>query len=521
MSVNVDALLQRFKAHYGHTDFLEATYTENEYTYKRDRGQQMEVFLGKREMQQLATARNWAEICKRAGKDAFYFKQGALARWSEYGWLAKLEEDEQERFSLALMDFLHGDSPFRDRFDRFVAEASDVFTQFQKRTGWLQRKLSWSFVSYFHFMMWPDQEYVLVKPQYLQNAAKIAEYNDLNYHSEIEFSTYTNVQGFYRELWPAVQQLGGRDWTDVQALIFLAGIALPPKPEPPIEPIASQSDDLRKRFRERTFLEPDDLAEMEALLGDKKQMIFYGPPGTGKTWVAQEFAYCFTGGNDDHIELVQFHPSYSYEEFIEGIRPEAQDQGPPLFPVKPGAFREFCEKARTDPKNPYVMIIDEINRGNIAKIFGELMFLLEYRGKEVMLAYSGERFTMPENVYLIGTMNTADRSIALVDFALRRRFHFFRFDADLEILKRWIDKNNVSESLASSVLGFLDQVNNRIPDRNYKIGFSYFMKHDLKEEDLKRIWTYNIEPYLEEYFFDRPDEVTQLRSTLMPELQDS
>ncbi|NLS78581.1 MAG: AAA domain-containing protein [Chloroflexi bacterium] len=509
MSTNAGALLERFRQVYGHTSFGQEKYIQNEYEYKRDRGQEMRESLGKDALQRLIDDRNWPEICKRASKDAFTFQQGALARWNEYGWVTKLEEEEQEQFCLALMDFLHGGSTFRDRFERFVAETGDIFARFQKRTGWLTRKLSWPFVSYFHFMMWPEQEYVLVKPQYLQAAAKLAGF-DLGYHSAIEFDTYVRVQQFYRELWPTVQQLGGRDWIDVQSLIFLAST-----------PYLPNGKNGRERFLERTLLESRDLDELEALLSDKKQMVFYGPPGTGKTWVGQELAHYFTGSETGRVEIVQFHPSYSYEEFIEGIRPEAQKQGPPLFPVKPGVFRSFCEQARANPGSRYVMIIDEINRGNIAKIFGELMFLLEYRGKSVRLAYSGELFSIPENVYIIGTMNTADRSIALVDFALRRRFHFFRFDADSEILKRWIDRNSVSEPLASSILSFFDQVNNQIEDRDYKIGFSYFMRPGLKEEDLKRIWVYNIEPYLDEYFFDRRDEVTKLRNKLMPDLQDS
>ena len=163
------------------------------------------------------------------------------------------------------------------------------------------------------------------------------------------------------------------------------------------------------------------------------------------------------------------------------------------------------------------MIIDEINRGNIAKIFGELMFLLEYRDRSVPLAYSGHFFSIPDNVYLIGTMNTADRSIALVDFALRRRFHFIHFGADRDILARWIQANDAP---VPYLLNLFDAVNRAIDDRDYQIGFSYFMKPGLTEADLRRVWRHSIEPYLEEYFFDNRAKVEELRwNALVPRLQ--
>jgi hypothetical protein len=271
-----------------------------------------------------------------------------------------------------------------------------------------------------------------------------------------------------------------------------------------------------ERFLAETYLTLDILDELTALLEDKQQIILYGPPGTGKTYVAQKFARYFVGGDEDRVQIIQFHPSYSYEEFIEGIRPEARDDGPPRYPIRPGIFRAFCEEARGQDGR-FVMIVDEINRGNIAKIFGELMFLLEYRDRSVPLAYSGLYFLIPDNVYLIGTMNTADRSIALVDFALRRRFHFVHFGADRGVLARWIEANDAP---VPYLLDLFDAVNRAIDDRDYQIGFSYFMKPGLTEADLRRVWRYSIEPYLEEYFFDNRAKVEELRwNALVPRLQ--
>lgn len=261
------------------------------------------------------------------------------------------------------------------------------------------------------------------------------------------------------------------------------------------------------QFLAETYLARETLDELVALLEDKKQIILYGPPGTGKTHVAQKLARLFAGGDETNVQLIQFHPSYSYEEFMEGIRPEARKDGPPCYPVRPGVFRAFCDRARGQAGR-HVLIIDEINRGNIAKVFGELMFLLEYRDRQVALPYSGAEFSIPDNVYLIGTMNTADRSIALVDFALRRRFHFYHFGADRDVLLRWIDAHGCPVPYLPALF---DAVNRAIDDRDYQIGFSHFMKPGLTETDLRRVWRYSVEPYLEEYFFDNKAKLDELR----------
>ena len=180
------------------------------------------------------------------------------------------------------------------------------------------------------------------------------------------------------------------------------------------------------------------LQECIDLLRDRPQLIFYGPPGTGKTYIAQHLAAHLAG---DNVRLVQFHPAYSYEDFFEGYRP-LEEGG---FKLKPGPLRKTVDAARESPSTPYFLIIDEINRGNLAKIFGELYFLLEYRSQNVDLLYATDDdigFTLPENVFVIGTMNTADRSIALVDAAMRRRFAFVPLHPSEPptsgVLRRWL-----------------------------------------------------------------------------------
>lgn len=269
-------------------------------------------------------------------------------------------------------------------------------------------------------------------------------------------------------------------------------------------------------FLAETYLAKDRARELREMALDKQQLIFYGPPGTGKSYVAQRLARWLTEQAEpstQRVEMVQFHPAYGYEDFIEGIRPESKPTGDGRhfvnYPTRPGRFVQFCRTAAENPNEKHVFIIDEINRGNIARIFGELMLLLEYRDQSVPLPYSGERFTIPPNVYLIGTMNTADRSIALVDFALRRRFHFAHFGADPDLFGRWLADHDVE-------LPYLEDLYRRlateaIDDPNFAIGPSYFMVPKLTEGKLERIWHYSVEPYLEEYYIDQPDKVDPWR----------
>ena len=190
------------------------------------------------------------------------------------------------------------------------------------------------------------------------------------------------------------------------------------------------------------FLPVEFLVEIDALLKDKKQVIFQGPPGTGKTCVAQELALCLAGSKE-RVTLVQLHPSYAYEDFVQGFRPTLKD-GQAGFELRNGPLLRAAERARDEPDADHFLVIDEINRGNVAKVFGELYFLLEYRDREMTLQYSDEPFSLPDNLFIIGTMNTADRSIALVDLALRRRFYFVEFHPDEEpvkgVLRRWLKK---------------------------------------------------------------------------------
>lgn len=245
----------------------------------------------------------------------------------------------------------------------------------------------------------------------------------------------------------------------------------------------------------------------------KKQVILYGPPGTGKTFLAEKLAAHLTSGGDGFFELIQFHPEVSYEDFIQGIRPKASEHGGLDYPIVLGRFLEFCKRAE-NCQDICVLIIDEINRANLARVFGELMYLLEYREKSVRLAAGGE-FKIPNNIRIIGTMNTADRSIALVDHALRRRFAFIALYPNYNILRKFHEREQTGFNV-EGLISVLESLNQQIGDRHYSIGPSYFLRMDLVSQ-IEDIWRMEIEPYLDEFFFDQPDKVQQFLWTKQAE----
>jgi hypothetical protein len=257
---------------------------------------------------------------------------------------------------------------------------------------------------------------------------------------------------------------------------------------------------------EQLHLTPEWVSNTLELIEESKQVIFYGPPGTGKTFIIQALANSIA--KPENVQRIQFHPSFSYEDFFEGYRPKiSADEKSMLFEKSPGPLRRMAEKAATNPNEKYVLIIDEINRGNLAKVFGELYFLLEYRDKSVELMYSsGEKFKLPENLLLLGTMNTADKSIANLDSAIRRRFQFVSLiptesPCD-QILPKWLSKNGLPKTSAT----ILTKLNAKLADHNLAIGPAYFMKAKTHSDaDIVKIWKYSILPLLEDHFYGQWD----------------
>ena len=284
---------------------------------------------------------------------------------------------------------------------------------------------------------------------------------------------------------------------DAQSLVWVIKRAGPPVP--PVDPPIGEPD--LRTLAEELLLPVDFLENIERLLEEKRQVVFQGPPGTGKTYVAQKLAICLAGSNEK-ITLVQFHPSYSYEDFVQGFRPKTTKGGQVVFELRDGPLLRAAKLALDEPNARHFLVIDEINRGNLAKVFGELYFLLEYRNSEMNLQYQNEPFSLPDNLYIIGTMNTADRSIALVDLALRRRFYFVEFHPDEEpvkgVLRRWLGKKAPHMAWVANVV---DRANEKLDDRHAAIGPSYFMRENLDQGEVQRIWKHSVLPYIEERLF--------------------
>ena len=279
--------------------------------------------------------------------------------------------------------------------------------------------------------------------------------------------------------------------------------------KPPIDPPDGGTTSDLDALADKLQLNADFLRDIERLLDDKRQVIFQGPPGTGKTYVARELAECLAG-SQDRVRLVQFHPSYAYEDFVQGYRPSVDGEGRASFKLHDGPLVQLADSAGREHRAKHFLVIDEINRGNLAKVLGELYFLLEYRDKPMQLQYSDEPFKLPKNLYIIGTMNTADRSIASVDLALRRRFHFVEFHPDRPpikgLLRDWLDDRAEGMEWVADIV---DLANEKLANREAAIGPSYFMQDDLTEEKIELIWEHNVLPYIEEQLYGQHDRLAE------------
>lgn len=289
--------------------------------------------------------------------------------------------------------------------------------------------------------------------------------------------------------------------------------------EPPVTPpdIPKYAE---KDFLNDVYMDEASYRDLVGLIRQKKNVILQGAPGVGKTYTAKRLAYSMMGVKDpDRVTMVQFHQSYSYEDFIMGIRPNETG-----FALRHGVFYDFCKKAEDDPDNEYFFIIDEINRGNLSKIFGELFMLIEHdkRGMELQLLYANERFKVPPNIYIIGTMNTADRSLAMMDYALRRRFSFFDMVPGFATDGFRAYRERLKNASLDRLVDCVEKLNEAIASdeslgEGFRIGHSYFsnLKSDtLSNSRLGGIVKYELVPLLKEYWFDEPLKVREWKAKL-------
>ena len=426
-------------------------------------------------------------------------------------WLDRQPEDARA----ALREFwAEGDILPEKRIDAFVAKVPRDDNNNFKGTGTKLREVSVLLMAF-------PEGYPPFKSTEFNTAYKYMEYETLPSRTP-EGAMYRHALDFIDQIVARAKEQNlerPKDRLDAQSLVWTMhgflenGMIKPPppkgtdNPDPLTEPLAALGEKLF--LRSTSFLSET----VWPLLKDKKQIIFQGPPGTGKTYVAQKLAE-FLAGSEDRVELVQFHPSYAYEDFVQGFRPTLEG-GSAGFAMRNGPLLRMAKQAFEEPNEKHFLVIDEINRGNLAKVFGELYFLLEYRGKEhkMRLQYSNTEFWMPENLYIIGTMNTADRSIALLDAALRRRFYFVPFHPDKEpirnLLRDWLDREAKKwpdkwPDEQKWLPGVVERANEKLGDqrRDAAIGPSYFMKKDgLDQKKLERIWEYNVLPYIEEQLY--------------------
>lgn len=271
-------------------------------------------------------------------------------------------------------------------------------------------------------------------------------------------------------------------------------------------------------FLDEVYMTEKRYENLVAVLRNKKNIILQGAPGVGKTFAARRLAWSMMGEQDDsRIEFVQFHQNYSYEDFMMGYKPVEDG-----FELKYGVFFRFCQKAANQPDKEFFFIIDEINRGNMSKIFGELLMLIEkdYRGTKATLAYNGLSFSVPKNLYIIGMMNTADRSLAMIDYALRRRFSFFEMEPGFDSEGFIHYQNGLNNETLNELISKVKDLNHEIAldkslGKGFCIGHSYFCGRDIcTDEWMHSIVDYDILPMLSEYWFDDPNKLLRWENIL-------
>mgnify|MGYP006147562201 FL=1 len=295
-------------------------------------------------------------------------------------------------------------------------------------------------------------------------------------------------------------------------------------PEVDVAPEYCKKDALKE-----LFLGEEKFDKIIQTLRRKKNLVLQGAPGTGKTFIAKRIAFTLMGVKDDsRAQMIQFHQSSSYEDFIQGFRPNADGQ----FVLRDGVFHQFCQLAKGSPDDDFVFIIDEINRGNLSKVFGELMMLIEPDKRDpryaMPLSYSegqDEPFYVPENLYMIGTMNTADRSLSLVDYALRRRFAFIEMEPYFEspTFEETLAKREISSAMVTRIRSIMSELNKKIEEdamnlgKGFRVGHSFFVpssKVSDEEEWFNGIIEFEILPLIEEYWMDDPSGLTEARAIL-------
>lgn len=340
--------------------------------------------------------------------------------------------------------------------------------------------------------------------------------------SRTEYKNVRKIKWTHKVMWKLHAKAASKTLTDITPYAYFVNPIKERFGDDPVVPssIVYTSED----FLNEVYMSPEDYQRLADVLKAKKNVVLQGAPGVGKTFAAKRLAYSIMGEKDEErVAMVQFHQSYSYEDFIMGFRPTENG-----FKLNRGVFYEFCKKAEEDPDNGYFFIIDEINRGNMSKIFGELFMLIERdkRGVELRMLYSNEKFSVPRNVYIIGMMNTADRSLAMLDFALRRRFAFFELKPGFDTEGFGEYQKRLASKKFDALIGVVKKLNETIESddslgKGFCIGHSFFcgLTSESVDARLANIVDYELIPLLQEYWYDEPLNVDDWADKLRAAIQ--
>ncbi len=455
-----------------------------------------------------------------------YFPRGMIQQF------AKKEPETVRTMFAQLYDETRG---LTERIANFQSAARELWNQFKDEEGWKRHFQNSNSISTYLWLRFPDK-YYLYKYTVFRTAAETLQ---SDYVPKQETESVANGFLFYDEICKQVA-------ADSELIQMFQDVLTPdcysdpafhtltmdvgfyicnkyrkteqepepePESEPDSEPEVCAEPYTQEDFLSEVFLSSKQLKTLLSLLERGKNLILQGAPGVGKTFAAKRLAYVMMGEKDEsRIQTIQFHQNYAYEDFMMGYKPTGEG-----FQLSKGVFYKFCKLAEQEPDRPFFFLIDEINRGNMSKIFGELLLLIEkeYRGTSITLAYQSEPFCVPKNLYLIGMMNTADRSLAMIDYALRRRFRFFEMEPGFQSEGFMNCRKSLNDPVFDRLIEKMIELNEEIASDSalgpsFRIGHSYFCGP--KQGDctwMEEVVEYEILPLLQEYWFDDSDRVTE------------